>query len=84
MAAAYQQRHGYGFARPLTVWHDQHSPLARDYLAAVRGDEPMSKGVKNEVRRATGHPVPSPLTSLEDLTCLPWVRMPGSMDRLFL
>jgi hypothetical protein len=80
-----RRRYGHGLAGPLAVWHGQHRPLAHDYLTVVRGGRPVSMDVKNEVRKATGHhPVSSPLTSLENATCLPWVRLPGSMDRLFL
>lgn len=78
------RRHGSMFAWALAVWHDKHRPLAHDHLATVRGDESMSKNMKIKVRKATKHSVLSPLASLEDLTCLPWVRMPDSMDRLFL
>jgi hypothetical protein len=79
-----RRRYGHGLAWPLATWHGQHRPLARDYLTMVRGGYPVSTGVRNEIRKATGHHPASPLTSLEDATCLPWVRLPGSMERLFL
>jgi len=73
-------RHGYRFIEPLTVWHRQHRPLKQGIPQLCSGDVPSSA----VVRRVTGHVLPSPLAPVEELTCLPWVRMPNSMDRLFL
>ncbi|MEU5633637.1 TniQ family protein [Streptomyces rishiriensis] len=73
-------RHGHRFIEPLTVWHRQHRPLKQPMPQLFGEDVPSSAAV----RRATGHALPSPLAPVEDLTCLPWVRLPNSMDRLFL
>ncbi|WGD38712.1 hypothetical protein [Streptomyces cathayae] len=78
------RRYGYRLAGPLAIWHGQHRPLAHDYLTVVRSGQPLSKWIRDEMSKATRHALPSPLTSLEDSTCLPWVRLPDSMDRLFL
>ncbi|MGI3224991.1 hypothetical protein ACRJ4B_14800 [Streptomyces sp. GTA36] len=79
-----KRRHGYLFTGPLTAWHSQHRPLTHSLLQLLDDEAPLSKEAKGKVEKATGHTPPGPLTSLEDLTCLPWVRPPNSMDRLFL
>lgn len=85
--AAYQawlprvaRQHGYAFAEPLKEWHGKHRPLSRGVRELFTGAALSSKAV----RRATGHELPSCLAPVEDLTCLPWVRLPNTMDRLFL
>ncbi|MFJ7231469.1 hypothetical protein ACIQVF_18185 [Streptomyces tendae] len=74
------RRHGYRFVEPLTLWHRQHRPLKQGIPQLFSGEKPSSA----EVRRGAGHVLPSSLAPVEDLTCLPWVRLPNSMDRLFL
>jgi hypothetical protein len=73
-------RHNYRFVEPLTVWHRQHQPRTQK-IPELFGERAPSSA---EIRRVTGHVLPSPLAPVEELTCLPWVRMPNSMDRLFL
>ncbi|MYT10799.1 hypothetical protein GT021_42270 [Streptomyces sp. SID5470] len=74
------RRHGFTFARPLKEWHSQHQPLSRGIPELFSDQSPPS----NVVRRATGHELPSCLAAVEELSCLPWVRLPNTMDRLFL
>ncbi|WP_416972211.1 TniQ family protein [Streptomyces sp. 4F14] len=74
------RRHGYAFAGPLREWHSKHRPLGRGF-PELFGDQPPPGNV---VLRVTGHELPSCLAAVEDLSCLPWVRLPNAMDRLFL
>ncbi|MFD5862813.1 TniQ family protein [Streptomyces chartreusis] len=78
------RRHGQVFGAALRTWLERHPPLTRDWLQLLQDEEPLGKEMRKELRKATRHPLPSPLAPLEDLTCLPWVRQPNSMDRLFL
>ncbi|MFF1257591.1 TniQ family protein [Streptomyces sp. NPDC058321] len=73
-----EQRYDVAFNRPLASWISGHQPLQHT--------RPQGEGVGTNGRDQTegvGHG-PAPLASLQDLTCLPWVRMPNEMDRLFL
>ncbi|MFJ7181048.1 TniQ family protein [Streptomyces massasporeus] len=74
------RRHGFAFREPLKMWHSQHPPLGRG-IPELFGDQPPPSSV---VQRVTGHELPSCLAAAGDLSCLPWLRLPNTMERLFL
>jgi hypothetical protein len=71
------RQRGFAFREPLKHWISGHRPLRHARHASGSGE-----GSPGETE-AAGQEV-APLASLQDLTCLPWVRMPNEMDRLFL
>lgn len=71
------RQRGFAFREPLKHWTSGHRPLRH-----VRQASGSGKGSTGETEVAGQEA--APLASLQDLTCLPWVRMPNEMDRLFL
>ncbi|MFF1475385.1 TniQ family protein [Streptomyces mirabilis] len=71
------RQRGFAFREPLKHWTSGHRPLRH-----VRQASGSGKGSPGETEVAGQEA--APLASLQDLTCLPWVRMPNEMDRLFL
>lgn len=72
-------RHSGPFAEGLHFWHRQHRPLDQNTPLLFDGTVDTRR-----MRRLTGH-APAPyLASVEDSSCLPWVRTPNTMERLFL
>ncbi|WP_234018942.1 MULTISPECIES: TniQ family protein [unclassified Streptomyces] len=71
------RQRGSAFRRPLEHWISGHRPLRHARQASGSG-----AGSPGEMEVAGQEA--APLASLQDLTCLPWVRMPNEMDRLFL
>jgi hypothetical protein len=69
------RQRGFMFHEPLAQWMSGHRPLQHARQAGSFG--------AGDPRESAGQGA-APLASLQDLTCLPWVRMPNGMDRLFL
>ncbi|MEV5480024.1 MULTISPECIES: hypothetical protein [Streptomyces] len=71
------RQRGFAFREPLKHWISGHRPLRHARQAGGSGTGgPRVTEVGGQGAAA--------LASLQDLTCLPWVRMPNEMDRLFL
>lgn len=70
-------KYGCALREPLKHWISDHHPLRHARQTPGSGEGNLGE------REVAGQEA-APLASLQDLTCLPWVRMPNEMDRLFL